>query len=199
MKKIISILLVLFMAAGFASCGSSKIPVSDDLTKAQQYYDGDWYGFWILNNPNEGSVMNVEDGSWWDCCAHIDVADDGTAEMTLWDECDTEETYTIKAYLDISRGGVATISSASFFQCDISDAGWEIDPSGNKYENMLVFDGHYDDGEDSFDYTFIMKRWGETWDDVAADNGDLPYGYESWYLPLIEANEPVPSTIEIEY
>ena len=41
-----------------------------------------------------------------------------------------------------------------------------------------------------------MRPWGERWDDVAlSDPDDVPYYYEDWYLPMIDAGSTVPDSV----
>lgn len=42
-------------------------------------------------------------------------------------------------------------------------------------------------------YDIVLRPWGTYWVDV--DEKDLPNLYDSWYLPLIDADEPMPDSI----
>ena len=59
-----------------------------------------------------------------------------------------------------------------------------------------MFTGTVQDGEDSYDYTIVLRPWGKIWDDVEEDL--LPYYYDDWYLPLIEAGAEMPDYITTE-
>ena len=50
-----------------------------------------------------------------------------------------------------------------------------------------------ENGDDQFTYDIFLRPWGTSWDDAKAE--DLPYYYHDWYLPLIEAGEPMPDSI----
>ena len=47
--------------------------------------------------------------------------------------------------------------------------------------------------KDEFHYEIYLRPWGTRWDDVNPE--DMPKLYDDWYLPLIEAWEPMPDSI----
>ena len=45
-------------------------------------------------------------------------------------------------------------------------------------------------------YSIYLRPWGESWEDVRADDEELlPYYYDDWYLPLIETGASMPEVI----
>ena len=45
-------------------------------------------------------------------------------------------------------------------------------------------------------FRLYLRPWGMDWEDVrAADESLLPYYYDDWYLPLIEAGGSMPDQI----
>ena len=46
------------------------------------YWEGDYYGWWVIDSVWEGE--GFEEGDWWDCCATIELDEDGTGTMILW-------------------------------------------------------------------------------------------------------------------
>ena len=76
----------------------------------------------------------------------------------------------------------------------------------SEFADMLCIDGKYIDpenAENSFEYMIFLRPWGMRWDDVAAADttymicDDMtPIEYTNWYLPLIEAGEPMPDSFE---
>ena len=48
------------------------------------WWSGDWYGWWVIRNGG-GQFEDWVD-SWWDACATIEVYDDSTGFIFLWDD-----------------------------------------------------------------------------------------------------------------
>ena len=55
---------------------------------------------------------------------------------------------------------------------------------------MIHIDGDYENGGDAFHYDIYLRPWGTYWVDV--DEEDLPNLYDSWYLRVIDVEEPMP-------
>ena len=104
----------------------------------------------------------------------------------------------IEFSLDFSRGVFGTAESVrGFFGPDAVEPGaMVVDPDSYDYENLIVLSGDYADESGSYRYEAYLRPWGQLWDDAAAVSETLlPYFYESWYLPRIRANEPMPDRI----
>ena len=94
-------------------------------------------------------------------------------------------------------------ADGSFFDCKLSGAdAWYIDAAPSEsmpYSEMICISGVYTDpenSEDSFVYTVYLRPWGMDWEDVRTDDETrLPYFYDDWYLPLIEAGASMPNAI----
>jgi len=163
----------------FGSTGSE--PASD-----LAWWAGDWYGWWVVVNC-EGEYAD-ENGSWWDVCALLDVDDDGSAVITLWDETCASDEYFAKANLQITAGGDSDKGTAhslqgEFYDYVIGENEWVMAPS-TALENYFTITGHYADDTGSYDYKIHLRPWGQLWDDV--EESDLPGYYTDWYLPLLE-------------
>ena len=81
-------------------------------------------------------------------------------------------------------------------------ADWIIDPAlagrFEGYDNVICIDGSYtaDDGTSGLTYYIYLRPWGQLWDDIAQEfPDDIPYYYESWYLPLVQAGQSAPERI----
>lgn len=86
--------------------------------------------------------------------------------------------------------GTLTSEGGYIFEGELSHTDWIIDPALMNYDNLICIDGWYEDADGSFHYAMYLRPWGTLWDDIAADSPDnLPYYYDSWYLPLIEAGK----------
>ena len=170
-----------------------------------EFWNGDWYGWWVINSGT--GVYDGEDGSWWDACARIELDADGSGTLVLWDDsCEAGQTIAgaqVQASADLTTSGRLVSTDGSFFDCALSGAdAWYIDAAPSEsmpYSDMICISGVYTDpenGENTFVYSIYLRPWGESWEDVRADNEELmPYYYDDWYLPLIEADAPMPDVI----
>ena len=96
---------------------------------------------------------------------------------------------------ELGTGEFGTLMSEDGWFTDITleHADWIVDPGLAVYPDMVHIDGYYENGDDEFTYDIYLRPWGSYWDDVAEDQ--LPGLYDDWYLPLIEAGEPMPDSI----
>ena len=60
-------------------------------------------------------------------------------------------------------------------------------------DGELVLQGRHSGEEQQFDFTLCLRPWGEIW----PQDSQRPYYYETWYLPLIEAGEPMPDQMDV--
>lgn len=171
--------------------------------QADDAWRGDWYGWWIITYAS-GSWEETE-GSWSDCCATV-TRDGDAGDITIWDEVFTKDAPLVECQVSFGPGTTAAGAMMSedglFIDGPIAHADWIIDPGASavsQYERMLEIEGTYEDPEEEgagFDYVIYLRPWGMDWEDVAAaDESLLPAYYTDWYLPLIEAGEPMPDTI----
>ena len=162
----------------------------------RDWWNGDWYGWWVMTSCY-GYYEDME-GEWWDVCGTIDIGEDGTGTVILWDEDYTESEPMAAAAVSLSElgtGEFGTLMSEDGWFTDITleHADWIVDPGLAVYPDMVHIDGYYENGDDEFTYDIYLRPWGSYWDDVAEDQ--LPGLYDDWYLPLIEAGEPMPDSI----
>ena len=160
------------------------------------WWNGDWYGWWTMNGC-WGAYEDLE-GQRWDVCGTIQIDEDYTGTVELWDEDYAPGEVMAAASVTLSESGVGThgtIMSESgwFSDMELEHADWIVDPGLMDYEDMICIDGYYENGEDTFHYEIYLRPWGTSWDDV--DPADTPKYYDDWYLPLIEAWEPMPGSI----
>lgn len=146
-------------------------------------------------------------GSWWDACAQIELDTDGSGTLTLWDDsCEAGQIIAdaqVQASTDLTTSGRLVSTGGSFFDCSLDGAdAWYIDAAPSEsmpYSEMICISGVYTDpenSEDSFVYTVYLRPWGMDWEDVRTDDETrLPYFYDDWYLPLIEAGASMPNAI----
>lgn len=145
---------------------------------------GDWYGWWRISNASEDSEFS---DSWFDCCARIEALSGGSGRLILWDEDGSAEEP--MALVSLRFDGEAASSVKGFFwNGDIEENQWLLDPAAAEFENMLYITGEY---ADEFEYTICLRPWGTDWGDVEENQPDmLPFFYEVWYKPLMDAAMP---------
>lgn len=184
--------------------GGTSMTFSKDAPAAkselERYWDGGWYGWWLMENCT-GYYTDLE-GSWWDLCADLDIDESGEGTMVLWDEdfARDDPLGTVSVRIDTESGadehGSLVSVSGSFEIGDIGEGDWNASPADIGYDDCLMFTGTVQDGEDSYEYTIVLRPWGTLWDDMEEDY--LPYYYDEWYLPLIEADAEMPDYITTE-
>ena len=167
------------------------------------WWNGAWYGWWTMTGCS-GSYESMA-GQWWDACAVIDIGLDYTGTVTIWDEDYSRADPMSQATVTLNSAGVGehgTVMSESgyFTNLPLEHADWIVDPAINSrfpdIENMICIEGWYEDGEDEFYYEVYLRPWGQLWDDFAADYpDDVPYYYDDWYLPLVEAGSAMPDVV----
>ena len=160
------------------------------------WWNGDWYGWWIMTDC-WGTYEDME-GQWWDICGTIDIGEDGMGTVTLWDEDYTKSDPMFLTAVSLNEAGTSELGTMMseggwFMDVAMDHADWIVDPGLVDYENMIQIDGSYENGENGFYYDIFLRPWGTLWDDVEAE--DLPAFYDNWYLPLLEAGDPMPERI----
>lgn len=175
-------------------------PTQDNSNPILNFWAGDWYGWWVVWD-GDGTYASWEDSA-WDAYAHIEVNEDFTGTVTLW-EVDSSREDPI-AVVDVSfRSGVSEYGcmvseSGWFMDCEVSHADWNLDVGASMvrmFDKMIAIDSYYyepENEDNNFNYVFILRPWGMDWEDVRGVDAEgtyysdmMPVDYESWYLPLI--------------
>jgi len=165
------------------------------------WWNGEFYGYWQVSSAT-GQFAKWEGGV-WDCYAVIDVNDDATAVMYVWD--DEIDMATAELSIDLG-GGVASMGSArseggEAFWTPLKGGDWVILPTYDGYEDYYgnIFPDDYmeldatTDTDDGYvDYKIVLRPWGVLWDDLPEDMRP-PY-YDSWYVD--SGNYQMPSMLE---
>ena len=189
------------------------------------WWNGEWYGWWAIRNGT-GSYQAPSDANvCWDTYANIEVYDDETGYLTLWDTETSKEEPLIRGYLNFEKGsderGVLVNDWITFFDAgkwlpqfyatpmDIDAGEWRIDPTKSAvshFENMIEIVGHYEDPDgtgEGFDYYIYLRPWGTDWSDVRNGNTSgciykdmMPGLYDYWYAPLVNMGENLPDSIQ---
>ena len=178
------------------SAGAGTVQSDGTGTAMLDWWNGDWYGWWTMTGCS-GYYEDME-GAWWDICGTIDIGEDGMGIVTLWDEDYTKSESMVSASVSLSDDGTSiygtmTSEGGSFTDIALEHGDWIVDPGLVDYGDMIHIDGDYENGEDTFHYDIVLRPWGTYWVDV--DEEELPNLYNDWYLPLIDADEPMPDSI----
>lgn len=178
-----------------------------DITQLQPLWNGDWYGWWIMTNTT-GAFTELE-GNWWDCMAQIRLSDSGKCTMVMWDVDYTKKdpaaniTFRISPELGTGPMGGAVSENGYFLAMDVEQGMLAMDPAIYGVENFIGLEGDYADEEGTFTFLVYLRPWGQRWEDLEtgsyanipfAPQDMLPFNYEDWYLPLINAGKPMPSS-----
>jgi len=176
----------------FALQGSQ--PAEKPATDSQGL-SGGWYGWWRINKAEEGWADY--ENMWYDLCAHIEFDEDGEGRIKLWDEDYSSDRPMAVIRLELLEDGSAASRGGYFMEDAIEKDQWIIDLSGQSYEKLLSIESVYGDDKGSFEYQLFLRPWGYVWGDIEQENSELlPYYYHDWYLPLIEAGESMPDSID---
>lgn len=164
-----------------------------------EWWNGDWYGWWVMTECTGYYADQEMEGGWWDICGTIEIGENYKGVVYLWDEDYTKSDLMVEAMVSLSPDGTGphgtlTSEGGEFTNAALKHADWIIDPGLVKYENMMRIEGDYRNGADGYHYDIILRPWGTYWDDVEEEDM-LPGFYNDWYLPLIEAYKDMPDAI----
>jgi len=166
-------------------------------TRSFDWWSGDWYGWWMMENRT-GSYAEWQ-VNWWDTMGHFEQTQPGRFSVILWDEdlprSNALSEFSMTVEEDGSENGAVTNGRGYFLDMDLSGGELEITDQC-VYDGAMLLTGSYSDSDGTFDFTVLLRPWGEKWDDV--DEDDVPYYYEDWYLPLIESGAPIPDEFALD-
>lgn len=181
-------------------------------TQDRTWWEGDWYGWWtVLEGSGE---MYMMERAAWDVCAKIEMNEDGTCKLHIWDEHPEQNQFIW--YVDgrfeegSDQRGVLVSEGITFL--GTSDNGQlRADPAAMPYAafgDLLCISGTYVDPENpenSCTYSIILRPWGAQWEDIrTGDMTGMPYPdmmpirYDSWYLPLIREGAGMPAAFKFD-
>ena len=198
-KETVTVDLTVLGAPSGANASENPVEETDPLLK---FWNGNWYGWWLITGA-DGGYSDWSNKS-WDCCANISVGSDYTGSVVIWDEDMPKDDPICEASVSLSsvgtgEHGTLTSEGGYFLRSELAHADWIVDPALMSYDNLICIDGWYEDDNGSFKYAAYLRPWGIIWDDVEANApNSLPYNYENWYLPLVNAGKAMPDTIGAE-
>lgn len=151
----------------------------------QSLWKGDWYGWWRIDS-SEGELGDT----WYDLCARLTAQPDGSMYLLLWDEDQSASRPMGEARLFFNEDDSATAAEGYFWFMPLEGADWTMQYA----DGRITMAGRHEAEGESFDYSICLRPWGEQW----MDENERPYYYESWYLPLIRAEESMPDRMKVE-
>ena len=152
-------------------------------------WSGDYYGYWVIDSVWNATSDWVQEDTYWDCCATVEIFEDGTGTMTIWDEDFTKTSPLAELGITVSEnGGVARFcgEEGQFMGAPLEHADWLWYTDATEYGDVFVIDGEFEDDEDDFWYYIYLRPWGSDWSDMEEDGELIPYSYYDWYLPMVE-------------
>ena len=155
------------------------------LAAQQSFWKGDWYGWWRIDRA-EGELADT----WYDLCARLTAQPDGSMHLLLWDEDQNASRPMCEARLVFNEDDSATATNGYFWFMPLEGADWTLQYA----DGRITLAGRHEAEGESFDYSLCLRPWGELWQ----DENERPYYYESWYLPLIRAEESMPDRMDME-
>ena len=160
-----------------------------------EWWTGDWYGWWHATGCT-GEYEDMED-NWWNACLRLEGEGD-QLKAILWDQ-DLPLDNPVAEFgvkLSSDKKGNETAETGRGYFMDMGLTGGTLDlAASNFHDDVLYLNLSYAVGDGTYEIDAMFKPWGATWDDVSED--DIPYFYESWYLPLVESGvTEAPDTIE---
>lgn len=168
---------------------------------------GDYYGTMVMTQCR--GAWEAYEHTAVDVCGRIRAEENDTGLLMLWSGGNQKGEYFCTADVVFQEGatdrGRLYVQWGKFHNMELGPGEWVVDPGKSPvsaFPGMLFVRGVFTDGQeprDSFSYEIFLRPWGDGWEDVAQRMpeelprpGMLPPGYESWYLPLIEANLRMP-------
>ena len=190
-----AVLALVLLLAGCGKGDSDKVKTvvveNDRISRAEAKtavtdLSVDWYGWWrMYKTSGDWSHMY---GYWWDCCAEIEAG-----RMLLWDEDLPKDNFLAEAELSIHNKDIRC-TGGSFLDRKLKSSSWDIILSEDDCGTLMTISGKYDAvGKGGFSYEIYLRPWGSKWPED--DKDKLPYYYNDWYLPLIEAGNDMPDVI----
>ena len=170
---------------------------SDNSTELQEAWNKSFYGWWKIGDAN-GEWKAFEE-AWYDSFAVIQLDENGSGEFIMWDEDSSYEKPICRIEVNAESSDVLNVDRGAFLESTVYDGNWRFDTVSGGYDDLIVCEIAYSDDTGAFNAVAYLRPWGTIWDDIEADAPELlPYNYEDWYLPLVEAGSYMPMEIEIK-
>ena len=173
-----------FGGSGSGSGGSLGSGSADD-TAFFEFWENEYYGWWIIENA-EGDMADLNE-NYYDVCGAIyfDEGSDDTGSIYLWDDTGNIDdpfcVADVEFYPDGEGAGFMLNKGGWFLGREMADGDLYGEPV-TAFDHMITISGSFSYDSGSCDYTIYLKPWGMDWEDVREYNEALlPYFYDSWY------------------
>ena len=157
--------------------------------------DSKWYGWWELTDAT--GDYEEYDGEYYDCCAIFEPSDDGYVLMSIWDEeySDYESNCLSELYLEeYGDMGYASVSGYFLTGDDIgADGNVVVIPDALGIEHALAIAIPVETENGGFTAELYLAEWGYEWDEMISD---YPTYYDSYFVPLMEDGEDLPTNLD---
>ena len=154
-----------------------------------------YYGWWDIGDA--GGQWQEYKEMWFDSCAVIETDESGNGYFIMWDEDSSYEKPICRIQINMQDDAIS-VEKGAFLNCIVTDDNWKFNTDATDYPDMMVIELAYSDDNGFFNSVMYFRPWGIEWNDVQEKAPDLlPYYYEEWYLPLIEAGSQMPGAFEL--
>ena len=174
------------------------VPTAKPEAKTFDWWGGDWYGWWQMTDCTgiyEGMQLDRKDA----LCHLSPLSPAGRFSVTLWDEENAREDNLAEFELTVtddgSTNGAAASGKGYFMNQNLKIGELTVTDQGQYADTMLI-QGSYAVPNGSFRFTVMLRPWGASWDDAAAE--DMPGHYSDWYLPLVERGARIPAVFDLD-
>ena len=164
---------------------AGSVQSSEALSFSPASYLGDWYGWWKIEDST--GLMPV---SWYDCCASFEQGEDGVVRFIFWDEDGSRTEPLSSINFRITEEGTLSSLNGYFDSMEIRRGDWSVSVSGPE---LFLSDIQYDAEREHFTASIYLRPWGNSWEDT--EDGQKPFYYYDWYLPLTVQNKTMPERI----
>ena len=154
-----------------------------------------YYGWWDIGDA--GDAWQDYKGMSFDCCAVIEFDKSGNGEFIMWDEDSSYKSPLARVKLKTNEKELL-VDKGAFLNCVVDESNLRFS-SDSAFDDMLVAELAYSDDGGVFNSVIYLRPWGLNWDDIQENAPELmPYHYDNWYLPLIEAGSQMPGEFELD-
>ena len=164
---------------------------------------GEYYGTMILSDGTGNWEGNS--GEVYDVCGRIEVQEDDTGRLYLWNRKNKPGDRFLLAVVEFSPGtrdmGKMSIQWGRLHDMELGPGDFTVDPGKSPYsyyKDLFYFRGMYMNMTfpgDTYHYEIVLRPWGKSWEDIEASEEDyylLPPSYYDWYIPLQNAGKKMP-------
>lgn len=167
-----------------------------EVNELQSAWNKSFYGWWKIGSTS--GEWKKYDGMWYDSFAVIQLNAEGDGDFVMWDEDSSYNEPICQVDVSAESSDLLNAVRGSFMDCPVDRSNWRFDTVSGGFPDMIVCELEYSDSKGAFNAVVCLRPWGTVWDDVEAEVPELlPYHYNDWYLPLVEAGSYMTMELEI--